>query len=114
MCNTVVEPYDLYSWMVILVGTVHTVGFFILLFDYLSPPGEVRYTGNDWKGQFELQQIFNTNNTHLHFRKLFNFKGTAKAFRNVINSETGSEGEYSESSTSFCNLSLQSATRSEL
>lgn len=46
----VVEPYDLYSWMVILVGTVHTMGFFVLLFDYLSPRGTDRYSRNIWNG----------------------------------------------------------------
>lgn len=45
---TVVEPYDLLSWIAILVGAVHLMGVLILCFDYWSPAKRDRYS--HWKG----------------------------------------------------------------
>lgn len=37
------EPYDQETWGMILVVAVHSAGFFILLYDYLSPAARDRY-----------------------------------------------------------------------
>ena len=46
------EPYDQETWGMILVVAVHSTGFFILLYDYLSPAARERYRSRSGQPSF--------------------------------------------------------------